>query len=62
MGRIKTTLIKRKTRELLDAHRERFTTDFSENKKATAQLTEMYGKKLRNTIAGYITRLKKKEA
>ena len=62
MGRIKTTLIKRKTRELLDSHGEQFTTDFTENKKITAQLAEISSKKLRNIIAGYATRLKKKEA
>ena len=62
MGRIKTTFIKRKTRELLDTHSEKFTTDFAENKKLTAQYTNASSKKLRNTIAGYLTRLKKKEA
>jgi len=61
MGRIKTTLIKRKTKELLDSYSERFTTDFTENKKITAQLAEISSKKLRNIIAGYATRLKKKE-
>ena len=62
MGRIKTTLIKRKTRELLDRHGERFTLDFTENKRLVTQLTIMSSKKLRNIIAGYVTRLKKKEA
>lgn len=61
MGRIKTTLIKRKTKELLEAHREHFTSDFAENKKQTARLTSVSSKKLRNVVAGYITRLKKKE-
>ncbi len=62
MGRIKTTFIKRKTRELLDIHGEKFTTDFAENKKITNLYTNASSKKLRNTIAGYLTRLKKKEA
>lgn len=62
MGRIKTTFIKRKTRELLDTHGEKFTVDFTENKKLITQLTTMSSKKLRNIIAGYVTRLKKKEA
>jgi small subunit ribosomal protein S17e len=62
MGRIKTTFIKSKTRELLDIHREKFTTDFTENKLLVSQLAILSSKKLRNTIAGYLTRLKRKEA
>lgn len=62
MGRIKTKLTKRKTRELLDSYGEKFTADFDENKKIIAQLAEIPSKKLRNIIAGYATRLKKKEA
>jgi len=61
MGRIKTTFIKRKTKELLRKHEDKFTTDYEDNKKLTSQLTDVSSKKLRNTIAGYLTRLKKKE-
>lgn len=62
MGRIKTTLIKSKTKELLEMHREKFTADFTENKKSVNRLANVSSKKLRNVIAGYLTRLKKKEA
>ena len=62
MGRIKTTFIKRKTKKLLAAHEDKFSTDYSDNKKLTSQLSTVTSKKLRNTIAGYLTRLKKKEA
>ncbi len=61
MGRIKTALIKRKTKELLHMHGDKFVTDFDQNKKITNQYTEIQSKKLRNIIAGYMTRLKKKE-
>ncbi len=61
MGRIKTTFIKSKTRELLDIHGEKFTADFTENKLLVSQLAILSSKKLRNTIAGYLTRLKRKE-
>lgn len=61
MGRIKTTFIKRKTKELLNLHNDKFTTSFEENKKVTAQYTNGGSKKLRNVIAGYLTRLKKQE-
>jgi len=59
MGRIKTTFIKRKTKELLHLHGDKFTTDFEQNKKVTGQYTSGGSKKLRNVIAGYLTRLKK---
>lgn len=62
MGRIKTTFIKRKTKELLSRHGEKFSADFTKNKQLTNQLTDVSSKKLRNTIAGYLTRLKRKEA
>lgn len=61
MGRIKTTLVKRKTRELLKIHGDFFATDFTQNKQAVNKTTIIYSKKIRNIIAGYITRLKKRE-
>ena len=61
MGRIKTTFIKRKTKELLKLHGESFTTNFDENKKVTTQHTDIPSKKMRNVVAGYMTRLKRKE-
>ena len=62
MGRIKTTFIKRKTKELLKTHGEKFSTDFSQNKVQTGSHAIVRSKKLRNVIAGYMTRLKRKEA
>ena len=61
MGRIKTTFIKRKTKELLKMHGDKFTTDFERNKKLTDSYTILTSKKRRNVIAGYMTRLKRKE-
>jgi small subunit ribosomal protein S17e len=62
MGRIKTTFIKRKTKELVALHGENFTTDFTQNKVLTRKYATVECKKIRNVIAGYMTRLKKKEA
>ncbi|MBT4539097.1 30S ribosomal protein S17e [Candidatus Woesearchaeota archaeon] len=59
MGRIKTTFIKRKTKELHKMHGDNFTTDFTENKAIVGKYTEIHSKKLRNVVAGYMTRLKK---
>lgn len=61
MGRIKTALIKRKTKELLKMHGDKFTMDFSQNKQIANQYLKVNSKKLRNIVAGYMTRLKKKE-
>lgn len=61
MGRIKTKFIKRKTKELAKMHGEKFSADFSANKGITDKTVKVYSKKLRNIIAGYMTRLKKKE-
>ena len=61
MGRIKTTFVKRKTRVLLNKHGDKFTTDFEQNKKITSNHARILSKKIRNTIAGYMTRLKKRE-
>jgi len=57
MGRIKTALIKRATKELFAGHRERFKEDFNENKKIVSELADIKSRKIRNVIAGYITRL-----
>ena len=60
MGRIKTQLIKRATHELLNAYGDKFTEDFNQNKKLVSQYLSVSSKKLRNIIAGYATRLIKK--
>lgn len=59
MGRIKTQQIKRVTFELMDRHRDSFKKDYTENKKLVEEFADIRSKKLRNMIAGYVTRLKK---
>jgi small subunit ribosomal protein S17e len=61
MGRIKTQLVKRTTLGLYNEHRERFKKDFEENKTIVAELLDFPSKKIRNTVAGYLTRLVKTE-
>jgi len=56
MGRIKTALIKRITFKLLEKHKDKFTMDFTKNKEILEQIASMPSKKLRNVIAGYLTR------
>ena len=66
LGKVRTTLVKRTARKLLEMYPEAFTGDFEHNKRMVSQLIEYRSKKLRNQIAGYITHLinraKKREA
>ena len=57
MGRIKTAQIKRVTKTLVSLYKDKFTTEFELNKKIVGELAEVRSKKLRNVIAGYVTRL-----
>ena len=57
MGRIKTQMIKRVTNEIFEKHRDQFKESFEENKAALARVADINSKKLRNVVAGYITRL-----
>ncbi len=57
MGRIKSTLIKRTSRQLLRNSEESFGKTFEENKKALGSV--LPSKRMRNSVAGYIARIKK---
>jgi small subunit ribosomal protein S17e len=57
MGRIKTQFVKRTSADLIVKHQERFNTDFEHNKVIIDQVTDVQSKKVRNIIAGYISRL-----
>ena len=61
MGAVKPAFIKKTARELYEKYRELFTGDFDHNKKVVEKLIKAESKFVRNTIAGYITRLVNKE-
>lgn len=61
MGKVRTQVVKKVAKELLERYPDAFTTSFEENKRAVERLLEVDGKKLRNKIAGYITNLKRIE-
>ena len=61
MGRIKTQLIKRISFQLLNAYREEYSEDFDKNKAGVTKHVELPSKKMRNIIAGYLARLRRKE-
>ena len=58
MGRIKSTLVKRTARQLLEVTPESFDETFERSKKSLGRA--LPSKKVRNKIAGYIARLKKR--
>jgi len=61
MGRIKTKLIKRATYDILERHGSEFTEDFGQNKEKLQKFMVSPSKKLRNIIAGYVTRITKRK-
>lgn len=60
MGRIKTAQIKRVTHELMELHGNEFTESFEVNQEIVGKLISTSSKRLRNKIAGYVTKLVRK--
>ena len=56
MGNIRPSFIKIRAIRLIELHGEHFTEDFDHNKKMVEKLTDVPNKRLRNWIAGYVTR------
>jgi small subunit ribosomal protein S17e len=54
---VRTVSVKRAARQLLELYPDRFTTDFSQNRKILDELLEVESKPLKNKIAGYLTSL-----
>jgi small subunit ribosomal protein S17e len=62
LGKVRTDTVKRMSRELVKRFPDRFTGDFESDKQVVNDLVTTPSKRLRNRIAGYITRLKMVEA
>ena len=62
MGRIKQTYLKRIANELLEKYKGEFGKDFQKNKEKVQELSTVKSKSIRNKIAGYITKVVKKES
>jgi len=60
MGRIKTQQIKSKGNQLYELHGKEYTDKFDENKKLVEKHAAVKSKKLRNILAGYLTRKAKR--
>ena len=57
MGRIKTILVKRVTKKLVEEHKDEFSEDYNKNKEVLRKYINVRSPKIRNVIAGYTTRL-----
>ena len=57
MGRIKTQQIKRLTFQIVREYRDELKTVFDENKPVVARHLSRPNKRVRNAVAGYVTRL-----
>ncbi len=53
---IKPAYVKRISRALMERYPERFSDDFDENKEMVTLVTNVESKRVRNRIAGYVTR------
>lgn len=57
MGRIKTILVKRVSKQLVSEHKEEFSKDYNKNKEVVGKYANIKSPKIRNVIAGYTARL-----
>jgi len=61
MGRVRTGFVKRQAESLIKKFKGQFSSKFVGNKTIVAEVAEVPTKKLRNLIAGYITKKRKYE-
>jgi small subunit ribosomal protein S17e len=59
VGKVRTLLIKKVSKELISKYPDVFTTDFEKNKILLDKYSEVDSKHLRNRISGYIVNLMK---
>ncbi len=59
VGRIKTILVKRVTKQLVSKHLKELSDDYTKNKEIIKKYINIKSPKIRNVIAGYATRLVK---
>lgn len=57
LGNVRPEKVKRIARELIRKYPDKFTVNFEENKKILSSIAYIPSTRLRNSIAGYITRL-----
>ena len=57
MGKVRTEKVKKIARELVSQYPDRFNAEFKNNQELVKSLATISSTRLRNKIAGYITRL-----
>lgn len=57
MGRVRTKTIKKSAKTIIEKYYSRLTLDFQTNKKVCEEIAILPSKRVRNKIAGFITRL-----
>ncbi|MHA1462889.1 MAG: 30S ribosomal protein S17e [Candidatus Heimdallarchaeota archaeon] len=57
MGNIRSDKIKRTSKELVAKYHQHLSIDFDHNKLLVNKLTNVQSKRMRNRIAGYVTRI-----
>jgi len=60
MGRVRTKLVKKAARHIIEKYYPRLTLDFDTNKRVTDEVAVVPTKRVRNKIAGFITHLMKR--
>ena len=60
MGNIRPSFIKIRALRLVEIYPDKFTEDFETNKHLVSEFTDVDNKRMRNWIAGYITRYKQR--
>jgi small subunit ribosomal protein S17e len=56
LGKVKTEQIKHLAKQLIERFPDQFSTNFDDNKRMVDELTEGATTRVRNQVAGYITR------
>ena len=56
MGRVKSIAIKTLAEDLIKEHGKRFSDDFEKNKEVLGEIKKIESKRVRNIVAGYITK------
>jgi small subunit ribosomal protein S17e len=59
MGRVRTMLIKKIAMRIFEENKEKFSDDFEKNKEILKEILKVKSKKIRNKVAGYITKIVK---
>mmetsp|Transcript_17163 Transcript_17163/g.25412 ORF Transcript_17163/g.25412 Transcript_17163/m.25412 type:complete len:125 (+) Transcript_17163:107-481(+) len=60
MGRVRTKTVKKSAKLIVEKYYGRLTLDFQSNKRLTEEVAVLPSKRMRNKIAGFLTRLMKR--